>query len=175
MNLADAVDLLAPAVLDATGSSTWADLGCGDGIFTRALATRLAAGSTIHAMDRDRAALARMPAEHDGVSITTHRGDFTHGPWPFTSLDGVLMANSLHYVPDQVAFLRGCASSLNAGASFLVVEYDTDAANRWVPYPVSRRQLERVFRAADYRRVETLAARRSLYHRGGIYAALVTP
>lgn len=174
MDLDDAIDLLGSVVLDARGPSTWADLGCGDGIFTRALAARLAAGSTIHAMDRDRAALTQIPAEHDGVYITTHRGDFTRRPWPFADLDGVLMANSLHYVQDQTGFIRACVSSLRPGAAFLIVEYDIDGANRWVPYPVSRLQLDRVFRVAGYLHVETLASRPSLYHRGGMYAALVT-
>jgi precorrin-6B methylase 2 len=46
----------------APGPQTWADLGCGAGAFTLALASLLPAGSTIHAMDRDRAALAQLPA-----------------------------------------------------------------------------------------------------------------
>ncbi len=32
---------------------TWADLGCGSGIFTYALASLLKKGSTIYAIDRD--------------------------------------------------------------------------------------------------------------------------
>src|SRR5262245_29380664 len=98
MQLRDAVDMLADSGVDALGPTTWADLGCGDGTFTRALAELLAAGSTIHAMDLDGSALRRIPSMQNRVRIATHRGDFTNQPWPFADLDGILMANSLHYV-----------------------------------------------------------------------------
>ena len=90
--------MLAESGVDALGPTKWADLGCGTGTFTVALADLLSPGSTIHAMDRDASVLRRIPPEHRGVSITTHRGDFTNHTWPFANLDGILMANSLHYV-----------------------------------------------------------------------------
>ena len=49
----DAIDMLAESGVDALGPTIWADLGCGDGTFTLALASLLAPGSTIHAMDTD--------------------------------------------------------------------------------------------------------------------------
>jgi len=33
---------------------------------------------------------------------------------------------------------------MNHPHSFLIVEYDTDSANRWVPYPLSRTTLGRL-------------------------------
>jgi len=41
MRLRDAIDMLAESV-EALGPTIWADLGCGDGRFTRALADMLA-------------------------------------------------------------------------------------------------------------------------------------
>src|SRR5580765_371539 len=98
MQLRDAVELLDASGVGQLGPTTWADLGCGDGTFTLALAELLAPGSAIHAMDVDRAALRRMPSAQDHVRIATHVGDFTNASWPFDGLDGILMANSLHYV-----------------------------------------------------------------------------
>src|SRR5262245_49975381 len=133
MTIDEAAALIAHPSLDG---STWADLGCGDGTFTRALATLLPDGSTIHAMDRDRRALAGVPGRYGPAAIVTHVGDFAASPWPFADLHGALFANSLHYVRDQAGLLRACAPAF-ARQRLLIVEYDTNVANPWVPYPVS--------------------------------------
>ena len=173
MELSDAVSLLADPSLASLPPMTWADLGCGDGTFTRALAEVLLPGSMIHAMDRDAAALRKIPKEHHRVRITTHRGDFTNGVWPFGDLDGILMANSLHYVADQTTFIRACEPRMRS-RRFLIVEYDTDAANRWVPYPVSRARLTTLFTAAGYSSITVLGSRPSVFRRATLYGALVT-
>lgn len=169
----DAIDMLADSGVDTLGPTTWADLGCGDGTFTLALASLLTPGSTIHAMDIDGAALRTIPASHKGARITTHRGDFVSQTWPFTGLDGILMANSLHYVEDPLAFIRSCHRYLNPGRRFLIVEYDTNAANRWVPYPVSRTRLTEFFRAAGYASIRVLRTRASVFRRAPLYAAAI--
>lgn len=168
----DAVGLLRSSDLAALGPTTWADLGSGTGTFTLALAELLAPGSTIHAMDIDGAALARIPPSYNQVHITRQFGDFTDTRWPFADLDGILMANALHYVKDQPAFIIACAPRM-ASRRFLIVEYDTDTANPWVPYPVSRTRLTTLFRAAGYSSIRWLGSRSSVFQRAAIYAALV--
>jgi ubiquinone/menaquinone biosynthesis C-methylase UbiE len=168
----DALALIAAAPV-GTVPATWADLGCGDGTFTLALATLLPSRSTIHAMDRDARALRRIPKTHAGTSIATHVGDFTEHPWPFDRLDGVLIANALHYVRDQVDLIRGSEAAMRSPYRFLVIEYDTDRANQWVPYPVSRRALERLSADTGYKRITWLGSRPSIYRRAPIYAAMI--
>lgn len=161
---------------NGVGSSapmTWADLGCGDGTFTRALAHLLAPGSVVHAVDLDDGALAGIAGEEDGVSIVTHRADFVREAWPCKRIDGILMANSLHYVRDQEAFIRRCDTYLKADGRFIIVEYDHDRPNRWVPYPVSRQRLSALFTAAGYAPPVLLGSRPSVYQRGEMYAALI--
>jgi trans-aconitate methyltransferase len=175
MRLGDAIDMIADSGVEALGPATWADLGCGDGTFTRALADLLASGSTIHAMDRDGSALRRIPSAHKGVRIQTHRGDFTSHPWPFADLDGILMANSLHYVADQATFIRACESRMTSRRRFLIVEYDTNEASRWLPYPVNRTTLTALFARAGYRSITFLRSRPSLYRRASLYAAVMAP
>ena len=142
VRLRDAIEMLAESGVATLGPTTWADLGCGTGTFTLALADLLSPGSTIHAMDRDGSVLRRIPPEHEGVRITTHRGDFTSHTWPFANPDGILMANSLHYVDNQTAFIRSCERRMTLPRRFLIVEYDTDESSRWVPHPVSRKKLK---------------------------------
>src|SRR5262245_44194804 len=145
MRLRDAREMLADSGIEALGPMTWADLGSGDGTFTLALADVMAAGGVIHAMDLDRSALGRIPASHNDVRITTHRGDFTKPPWPFPDVDGILMANSLHYVEDQPGFIRACESRMTPRRRFLIVEYDTSDPSRWIPFPVNPARLTGLF------------------------------
>jgi len=166
--------MLADSGLAKLGPTTWADLGCGEGTFTLALAGVLAAGSVIHAMDLDAAALRHIPSEHRGVRLITHRGDFTKQPWPFADLDGVLLANSLHYVENQPAFIRVCETRMTPRRHFLIVEYNTNDANRWVPYPVSQTTLTALFQRAGYASVTMLGTRKSIYRRAPLYAAVIT-
>ena len=172
MKEGDAIELLGGRPIGGEAPMRWADLGCGDGTFTRALARLLPRGSTIHAMDVDAAALSRIPGEHDGVAIVTHVGDFLASPWPFDSLDGLLLANSLHYVQDQSSFIRGCAPVLNWPRRLLIVEYDTNVGNPWVPYPLDRDHLRRLLGGAGYTSFTVLGSRRSRYQSAGMYAAL---
>ena len=126
MSPEDARALIAHSSLSAGGPQVWADLGCGEGTFTVALASLLPAGSTVHAIDNDTRALARVPARHGDVAIVAHAGDFTRIPGfargRSDRLDGVLMANSLHYVQAQAAFLRGVDGALRQ-RRILLVEY----------------------------------------------------
>src|SRR4029453_12681303 len=124
VQLRDAIDLLADSGVGTLGPTAWADLGCGTGTFTLALADLLAPGSAIHAMDRDGSVLRKLPSARKSVSITTHRGDFLNPQmWPFAGLDGILMANSLHYVEDQLTFIRACEPRMTSRNRFLIVQY----------------------------------------------------
>ncbi len=174
VRLRDAIEMLAESGVNTLGPTKWADLGCGTGTFTLALADLLSPGSTIHAMDRDGSVLRRIPPAHKGVSITTHRGDFTNHTWPFANLDGLLMANSLHYVDNQTTFIRSCERRMTVPRRFLIVEYDTDESSRWVPHPVSRKKFTSLFTDAGYSSITMLRSRPSVYRRAALYAALVT-
>ena len=52
-----------------------------------------------------------------------------------------MAANSLHFLARerQAPVIAGMAAALRPGASFLVVEYDADRGNPWVPHPFSAR------------------------------------
>jgi SAM-dependent methyltransferase len=175
MRLRDAIEMLADSGVDSLGPTTWADLGCGGGTFSLALAALLAAGSSIYAMDRHGSALRKIPSAHNRVRITSHRGDFTNYTWPFSDLDGILMANSLHYVDDHAAFIRAGEPRMTSRRRFLIVEYDTNEASRWVPYPVSKTRLTALFTAAGYSSIRLLRSRPSVYGRASLYAAVIAP
>jgi trans-aconitate methyltransferase len=173
MTPADARALIAHGSLSEGGPRTWADLGCGDGTFTLALAAFLPEGSTIHAVDTDRTALAAIPHNSGGVVVVPHVGDFTlHGTGGH-DVDGVLMANALHYVRDQDEFLRRLVGTMKQ-PKLLLVEYDTDMATRWVPFPLSRKAAARRLADAGLSSVIDLGRRASVFRRADIYAVLAT-
>jgi ubiquinone/menaquinone biosynthesis C-methylase UbiE len=169
----DARALIAHPSLSEGGPQAWADLGCGDGTFTVALASVLPAGSTVHAIDKDARALARIPKRHGDVTIVTHAADFTVFPWPVDGLDGVLMANSLHYVRAQAAFLRRVDRVLPR-RRILLVEYDIAQGNVWVPYPINQTAAVELFHSIGYDVATPLGHVPSSYRRGEIYGLLVT-
>jgi SAM-dependent methyltransferase len=132
VNHADLVGLIEDGVTQRGGR--WADLGAGEGAFTRALVDLLGPGSHVTAVDRDGRALRSLAAaKFPGVEVDTKVGDFTR-PLGLADLDGVVMANSLHFLRDKGPALELVRSMLRAGGSLVIVEYGTDSGNPWVPH-----------------------------------------
>jgi SAM-dependent methyltransferase len=168
----DLVGLLAGAVGEAGGR--WADLGAGEGAFTLALAELLGPGAHIVAVDKDARALrgigAEMAARFPSVTVETRAADFT-GPIGLSGLDGVLMANSLHFVRDKAPVLALVRAMLKPEGRLVVVEYGTDRGNPWVPYPFSFPTWERMASRAGFestRQLHTIPSR----HLGSMYSAV---
>ena len=168
----DHVGLLRGAV---EPGGTWADVGAGEGAFTLALADLLGPGGRIVAVDRDADALRTNAASVHGrfpaVELTTLVADLTR-PLSLPVLDGLVAANSLHYVARdrQVAVIRALAGHLRPGGRFVVVEYDADSGNPWVPFPFGYGSWERLAEAAgliETRRIGRVPSR----FLGAIYAA----
>jgi SAM-dependent methyltransferase len=138
MDHGDHVRLIRDGVAGA--GSVWADLGAGSGAFTLALADLLGPGGSIHAVDRDGPALdvlrVAMRARFPAIALETVRADFG-APLPLPPLDGVVMANSLHFIRDKAPVLALVRGYLRDGGRLVLVEYDADRGNPWVPFPLS--------------------------------------
>ena len=138
MDHADHVGLIRDGV---TGAGTsWLELGAGEGAFTLALADLLGGSGSIVALDRDPQALRRLAAEMQRrfptVALETVVADVRE-PLPPGPFDGVLAANSLHFDADPVTLVRRAVAGLRPGGRLIVVEYDSDLGNRWVPHAFS--------------------------------------
>lgn len=135
----DHVSLLRPAGLAPGG--TWADLGAGSGAFTLALRELAGPEAEIHAVDKDGGRLRELeqayPARFgDPARLHLLTADFTRAI-SLPALDGLLMANSLHFFRDKETVLRHARSLLRPGGMLLLVEYNVDRGNFWVPHPLS--------------------------------------
>ena len=171
MDHADLVALLQGGVTAKGGR--WADLGAGEGAFTRALADLLGPGAQITAVDRDAGSLRRLGREMGkrapSTSVETVVADFT-GPLSLSGLDGVVMANSLHFVRDKASVLESVREMLRPGGTLIVVEYDTDKGNGWVPHPFSYATWEALAAAAGFDETRRLRMYPSRYF-GSMYSA----
>ena len=141
MNHSDHVHLLRKGIAEQgdTGS-LWADLGSGTGAFTLALAELIGPTGRIYSVDKDAGALRQqeraMRAFSPAMSVTYLHKDFTRS-LDLPPLDGIVMANSLHYVRQKDEQLQRVYHYLRPGGRLLLVEYNVDRGNMWVPYPLS--------------------------------------
>ena len=110
----------------------------------------------------------RFPA----TALLTQVADLT-GPLELPVLDGLVAANSLHFVSRdrQAAVIRGLAAHLRPGGAFVVVEYDADRGNPWVPNPFSAGSWDGLAAAAGLVGARTLGRVPSRFL-GAIYSAV---
>jgi SAM-dependent methyltransferase len=156
------------------GGTIWADLGSGEGAFTLALADLLGPTGSIHTVDRDRrvldiqlqALLDRFPE----VAVVPHVADFTR-PIELPPLDGIVMANSLHFERDKLAVLGLVRGYLKPAGRFVLVEYGADRGNPWVPHPISYPTSATLAVEAGFRDTRLLATVPSRFL-GSIYSAV---
>ncbi len=168
MQIADAVALIRDAV---TGSgSHWADLGAGRGTFTRALLELLGPEGQVIAIDRDAGSIAELQElAKTTTNLAVVEGDFTK-EIAAPPLDGMLLANALHFVTDAGAVLARLVGHLKPGGRVVIVEYDRRAASRWVPHPIAIADLPKLAAAAKLSRFTVTDSRPSNYE-GVIYTA----
>ena len=173
MNHHDHVNLLRPA--DLVPGASFADLGAGSGAFTLALRELLGLSAEIYAVDRDRNRLNALEQAHRsrfGSVETLHliAGNFA-GDLDFPLLDGALMANSLHFFRDKEKILRHVRTFLKPDGMLLLVEYNVDRGNPWVPYPLSFKSFQELALHAGFSKPRLLAKKPSSFLRE-FYSAL---
>ena len=159
MNHADHVNLLRPANLPKGG--TWADFGAGSGAFTLALSELVGLKAEIYALDKDSSGFRKLEQLHRarfGTSQNIHpvRADFT-GRLSLPPLDGIVMANSLHFFRDKEKVLRHVRSFLKLNGVLLLVEYNVDSGNPWVPHPISFETYKKLAPQAGFTEPQLLA------------------
>ncbi|MEJ2734855.1 MAG: methyltransferase domain-containing protein [Anaerolineae bacterium] len=172
MDHSDHVNLLRGGIPDPGG--VWADLGSGTGAFTLALAELIGPNGQIHSVDKRRDALQRqeqaMRARFPKMTVHYRIDDFARR-LDLPPLDGIVMANSLHFQPEKDPVVRLVRSYLRPGGRLIVVEYETDRGNPWVPHPFSYRRWEKVARRNGLVDTTLLMTRPSRFL-GQIYSAV---
>ncbi|MEM9326593.1 MAG: methyltransferase domain-containing protein [Bacteroidota bacterium] len=167
MDIADAQELIERGV-QGDRPARWADLGCGHGTFTYALSGLLASGSDIWAVDLEP---RRLKSPITDVTILFQQGDIEIIDLP-NAFEGILMANSLHYIADKEKVLVRLLDGLLQGGRLLIVEYDTMRSNPWIPFPISFVELTRLSQGLGLEAPEKLSQRPSQFG-GWMYCAAI--
>ena len=159
----------------------WADLGAGTGNFTWALAELIGADGTIYAVDRDGRAISaqqeRIRAGRPPATIVPQQADVLQlgsKAARLPLLDGVLMANLLHFIRDQTGLLQQLIPQIRPGGRLLIVEYEQALPIPWVPFPVPFQRFVTLAEAAKLRSPTQTGIRRSPSSGQQMYAAVAT-
>jgi SAM-dependent methyltransferase len=102
--------------------------------------------------------------------VTTLHADFTR-PLDLPPLDGIVMANSLHFVRRKEPVLALVHGYLKPGGRLLIVEYDVDRGNPWVPHPFSFETWKRLAMENGFSEPELIGRHPSQWLEG-LYSAL---
>ena len=168
----DHVNLLHRAVTPTNGA--WADFGSGDGAFTLALRELAGSECEIFSIEQDRSRLSKQEKNFRSRVPDSHvhflNADFTR-PVDLPPLDGIVMANALHFFRVKDKLLAQMYAYLKPGGKFVLVEYNVDAGNIWVPHPLSFDSFRELAPRAGFTRPELLATHPSRFLRE-IYSAL---
>ena len=170
----DHVNLLRGAIPLPGG--TWADLGSGRGAFTMALAELVGPQGVIYSVDKNKGALREqaqaMRSRFPASAVHYLTADFTR-PLNLPPLDEIVMADALHFVEPQnkLPVVELVKSHLRPGGRLVVVEYNVDTGNYWVPYPFSYPSWEALARQAGFAHTQLLAKAPSHFLEG-FYSAL---
>lgn len=173
MDTNEMVALIRGGVAETGG--IWADLGAGTGNFTWALAALLGPQAMIHAIDRDARAVRtmqrRLETELPGAVIHPRQDDATHR-LNLPPLDGVLMANMLHFVRQQELLLSSIADQIKPGGRLLLVEYEQNIPIPWVPFPVPFARFTTLAESTGFTAAKLVGTRRSPSSGQEMYAAV---
>jgi ubiquinone/menaquinone biosynthesis C-methylase UbiE len=172
MELSTAIGLIREGIRSENmRPQVWADLGSGSGLFSRALATLLPPASTIYAVDRDQASLDEIEwsyADRTLIRVYSEISETLELPM----LHGALLANVMHFLPDQFGLLKQLQRRLLDKGALIIIEYDTDTGNRWVPYPISYDRMKKLTESLGLG-IRLLRTERSRYNSGTLYSVLL--
>jgi ubiquinone/menaquinone biosynthesis C-methylase UbiE len=141
-------------------NGVWADLGSGTGAFTLALRDVSGENTKIFSVDRD---VERLDQQRELFTEMFGSPDITYLYQDFTEelslpqLDGIIMANSLHYIAEQQAFLLSLRKYLKPDGRLLLVEYNSAKGNQWVPYPVPFEKFSELAKQTGFQSPKLLA------------------
>ena len=172
MDLTDAIKLIEKAIPKKHEPQLWADLGAGDGLFSSALSTLLAPQSRIYAVDSNRSVLSKIKLASGDVELTTIHENFASPGLNISGLDGMLMANSLHFVPNKFSALQSLKTKLQPNGRMIIIEYDMRTPNAWVPYPIPFTELKPLLLKVGFSVIEKIGERPSIYNASVMYCVV---
>lgn len=160
MDHTDHVRLLSKAIPQDSGG-VWADLGSGEGAFTLALADLIGEEGKIYSVDKDKLKIVTQSLIFE-TKFPNHEVHFLNVDMTqnlsLPLLDGIVMANVLHFFKNPEIVLKKLRVYLKKDGKLIIIEYNSDQANIWVPYPIPFNKLEDILKKAGFTKAEKLDA-----------------
>ena len=151
---------------------TWADLGAGSGTFTIPISQFLGENGKVYAVDSSPKVLnLQQDSYKNQAPIFSIQADFTNS-LDLPLLDGIFLANALHFVKDQTTFLQQIIYKLKDKGKIVFIEYDREHGNPWVPYPISFSKLKKMTVDVGLTEAKELNRKNSIYGNGEMYLAI---
>jgi ubiquinone/menaquinone biosynthesis C-methylase UbiE len=176
VNHQDHVNLIRQGIPSPGGA--WADFGSGTGAFTLALAELIGPEGVIYSVDKDQASMRQlvmaMRKAFPDHQVHYLAADFTQ-PLDLPPLDGMLMANALHYYKHKEPLVQSTIRYLKPEGRFILVEYNVDQGNIWVPYPLSFQTWENLARRSGFADTRLLAKLPSRFLKEFFSAVSIAP
>jgi arsenite methyltransferase len=149
-----------PRVIETLGAKPGmklVDLGSGSGLFTRPLATAVAPGGVVYAVDINDALLKivdRSTKEARIGNVRTVLGA-TDDPKIPEPVDLIFICDTLHHIQNQPQYLKGLAKYLKPGGRVAIIDFGKDwpAGHESMAYSVA--SLEGWMRDAGFSRVSS--------------------
>lgn len=167
MTIQEAIHFIQPAIPKERG--IWADIGAGNGIFALALDRLLSPQSIVYALDKNIQALNNMRLKNSTLIVEAF--DFNEDS-NLPPLDGMLMANTLHYSATPELVLQKLLKNLKPNGTFILIEYELNQPRgHWIPYPIPFKQLQIMADSLPITSPIELARVPSVYGNNYIYLA----
>lgn len=173
MTQSEAIGLIEKGI-PKIGSARWVDLGAGTGVFTKALAALIGKEGTVYAVDKEGVSLEKINSPINHATIKRLQLDFVNENIPVKEADGILLANSFHYVRDKELLIAKLKKILAPDGRLVFIEYDTLTSNPWIPHPIDFRSLHALMLKNGFSSIIKLKDRASIFNRASMYAAVVT-
>lgn len=132
------------AALAIEEGSRVADVGAGDGYFTRHLSRAVGASGRVYAVEISSRALSqlrRLAEDEDFGNIEVVEGEIDDPRLPSVSLDAVLVVNAYHEMTEHEAMLAGMFASLKPGGRLVMLERAANDASDSRERQVGRHEL----------------------------------
>ena len=167
MTMKEAIQFIQPAIPKEKG--IWADIGAGNGIFTLALDQLLFPESSIYALDKNINGLKELRLQNTQLIVEAYDFNEDHN---LPSLDGILMANTLHYSPNPKQVLERLLKSLRPNGTFIFIEYELNQPRgHWIPHPIPFQKFATFVQQLPLTPPNELARIPSVYGNNYIYLA----
>lgn len=132
------------AALAVGEGSRVADVGAGDGYFTRHLAQEVGSTGHVFAVEISQRALSQLRrlVENEGFdNVEVIEGETDDPKLPSSSLDAVLVVNAYHEMTEHEAMLAGMLASLKPGGRLVILDRSASDASDSRDRQVARHEL----------------------------------